>query len=383
MHFAKKGFSTLSLGLIFLLLIGVSSCQESNLDVQPIPTELVTNSELQSRSSNDFAVDPLYSSDQSSVRGSYLPPLVENQQGKYSADNWSEFVWDLEYLVNHDNWSVMTQDQHLMEFETHTYAVSSYTLTELNAIRNSIEADVNAFLATIQVPSGYKRFSAANVSGNSAGDIIICTIGAGVNVDPCGDVPCPEHYEELHVLQSEGSGTCNLPTDPVFNASARFSSDQCAGEDEEGVLEKAARYTNGADVGPNNSTVPNMCNPVDPTIYVTQLTAPSTNLITHNFFIIEIENQIVNSLDGCHDAYGMFSWSESNQNCDGVEPFCIENPEALYLMQDGIGTAISAIHGQVSFGTNLKFVCTPDYVVDFIGGTSYYGSRTFTWWTVE
>ena len=379
----------------------MASCEPEQLQTELRPSDgLSANLDLGSGGDGSGRLDPLLSAEASATRNTYLAGLPATPTTQdYANSGLAEFVYDVEYFANHDNWMAPTVDRHYMHFVEFAYPLSTSQpgAVELTSLRGKIASDIAYVLDTIGLDSVHSRMDVVNVSASADGSQIQALVGVGVNLDPCS-VPgsCPHWLEEEHVLMEAddptgGSTTsmCVLPDADYFGATTNGFFCSLTGTDpDRGALDYARTFVNRATITPSGF-VPAPCNPVDPAIYsAAGNTGPGSNFTTGYAQSGDRDRSGLPDLNAtCYGQEGLYHFSPHNSACNGSSAFCIPKAEALYLMQGGISTAISEVQrGDWSGPAGQKFVCLQEYDITFLscGGCSQtYESYVYILWSTN
>lgn len=325
---------------------------------------------MQSRSfDQNTRIDPIYPKDVALARNEILSTTSKE---KYEAKNFEQFVYDIEYFVNVDNYTTINQDRDHIFFEEISYsAPSTNDYQDLLDIRGLVLNDVATILANTALPSASKWLDVINVSASSDGQTIYCLIGTGVNFDPCPGPNCPDaELQELATLFEETSGgnSCVLPSQDFFPPTTEYIDMSCA-QDFYGALDFARDFTNRGEYI-NGKLEPAVCNPVDPSIFTDVTDIPRSNLRLRGNQSYGYDGSAPVYPNFCFGEFPMYNFDPTSSNCSDDSAFCIPEIEAHYIMQDGIGKAISDIN-PIPGDFGVKFYCTVYYDLTFVTSGFY------------
>lgn len=353
----------------------LGSCQkEDGLSEQSSPTSTDLSSEqLGSRSAatEGVFIDPIVPLSIKQERLANAQLIRESGYIDSDPPTVEDFVWDLEAILNIDQFVPPTQDRDRIIFSDVTYPV---TLIEDNGIDdpNQVLADIRLditeqvanLLETSMLPSSFKWFEYVNVKLEIVDDehgIIYCGIGGGINYDYCSEYPCEDADLEFYETVVGPTSFCDQPDHfmPISEeVGSIFSCDPITFLSSAATISK--NYINRA-VVVNGAYAPAPCNGIDPSIYSTVI-EPGSNLIERQYST-NAEGVLNPDWDGT-TCYKEYLWVNMNSEvtdctpyCDNSNGYCVP-PDITQYFIDALPTSIPIVlQSDNSIPNGSKFRC--------------------------
>lgn len=319
-----------------LIMVLVSCQKESDLMSENSANgKEVSSQQLDSRSKKieNLVVDPIFPLDQKQGKLENAHLVRESGYNDDAMPSIESFVWDLEAILNIDQFSPITQDRDRIVFSDVAYPVFlnkdgliSNPNQVMSEIRLDITEQVDKLLETSMLPSSFKWFEYVDVKLEIVDDengVIYCGIGGGINYEYCGQYPCENGDLEYYNSVVGPTSFCDEPDGFMpISEEVGFITDCEPFTFLSSAATIARSYINRA-VIVNGAYAPAPCNGIDPSIFSTDIEVPPSNL-TERQYSGYAEGVLNPDWDGT-SCYKEYLWVSMNSDFTDCTPYCQNN----------------------------------------------------------